>query len=83
MTTAIIQILSAIVGSVGFSLVFNLKRDKIPFIIIGAGMGWAIYLIFDYFTSSNFLSNFAASVFCTASAEFLARRRKAPAKILA
>ena len=81
MTTAIIQILSAMIGSVGFSLVFNLKRDKIPFIIVGAGMGWAIYLIFNHFTASNFLSNFAASIFCTASAEFLARRKKAPATL--
>lgn len=74
----IIQILSGILGSIGFALVFNLKRDKIPFIIVGSGMGWAIYLICYYFTENLFLSNVAASIFCTASAEILARWRKAP-----
>lgn len=78
MTDYIIQILSGILGSIGFALVFNLKRDKLPYIIFGSGMGWAIYLIFYYFTENLFLSNIAASVFCTASAEILARWRKAP-----
>lgn len=79
MTTYIIQILSAIIGSVGFALIFNLKRAKIPFIIIGSGLGWAVYLLCYHFTQSTFLSNMLAAVFCTASAEFLARWRKAPA----
>ena len=78
MTDYIIQILSGILGSIGFALVFNLKRDKLPYIIFGSGMGWAIYLIFYYFIENLFLSNIAASVFCTASAEILARWRKAP-----
>lgn len=78
MTDYIIQILSGILGSIGFALVFNLKRDKLPYIIFGSGMGWAIHLIFYYFTENLFLSNVAASVFCTASAEILARWRKAP-----
>lgn len=81
MTTNIIQILSGILGSIGFALIFNLKKDKIPYIIVGAGMGWAIYLLCYHYTTNLFLSNVAASVFCTASAEVLARWRKAPATL--
>ena len=81
MTEYIIQILSGILGSVGFALIFNLKRDKIPYIILGSGMGCAIYLICYHYTQNLFLSNVAASVFCTASAEFLARWRKAPSSL--
>ena len=32
MTTYIIQIIAAIIGSIGFALTFNLKKAKIPFI---------------------------------------------------
>ena len=74
----IIQILSGILGSIGFALVFNLKKDKLPYIVFGSGMSWAIYLICYHFTENLFLSNVAASIFCTASAEILARWRKAP-----
>lgn len=81
MITNIIQILSGILGSIGFALIFNLKKDKIPYIIVGAGMGWAIYLLCYHYTQNLFLSNVAASVFCTGSAEFLARWRKAPATL--
>lgn len=81
MTDYIIQVVSAIVGSVGFALIFHVKRDKIPFIILGSGLGTAVYLFFDYYTQNAFLSNMLAAVFCTASAEFLARWRKAPATL--
>ena len=81
MIANIIQILAGILGSIGFALIFNLKRDKLPDIIIGSGLGWAIYLLCYHYTQNVFLSNVAASVFCTASAEFLARWRKAPSTL--
>lgn len=79
MTTYFIQVLSAIVGSIGFALIFNVKRDKIPFIIVGSGLGMVVYLWVYHYTHNTFLSNMLAAVSCTASAEFLARWRKAPA----
>lgn len=79
MTTYFIQVISGIVGSIGFSLIFNLKRAQIPYIIVGSGLGTAIYLFVYHYTQNTFLSNMLAAVFCTASAEFLARWRKAPA----
>ena len=81
MTDYIIQVISAIVGSVGFALIFHVKRDKIPYIILGSGLGTVVYLFFDFYTQNVFLSNMLAAVFCTASAEFLARWRKAPATL--
>lgn len=76
-----IQILAGIVGSIGFALIFNLKKDKLPFIIIGSGIGWFIYLLCFHYTQNIFLSNVAASAFCAASAEVLARWRKAPSTL--
>jgi uncharacterized membrane protein YjjB (DUF3815 family) len=79
MTTYFIQVLTGVIGSIGFALIFNLKRAQIPYIIVGSGIGTAVYLFVYHFTQSAFLSNMLASVFCTASAEILARIRKAPA----
>lgn len=81
MTTYIIQIIAAIIGSIGFALTFNLKKAKIPFIIVGSGLGWAIYLLCYHYTQNLFLSNVAASIFCSGSSEILARWRKAPATL--
>lgn len=81
MTTYIIQIITGIIGSIGFALIFNIKRAQIPYIIVGSGIGTAVYLFIYHFTQNTFLSNMLAAVFCTASAEFLARWRKAPATI--
>lgn len=79
MTTFFIQVLTGVIGSIGFALIFNLKKAQIPYIIAGSGIGTAIYLLVYRFSQSAFLSNMLASVFCTASAEILARLRKAPA----
>ncbi len=81
MTTYITQIIAAVIGSLGFALIFNLKREKIFYALLGAGMGWAVYLICAQFTDNAFVTNMVASVFCTASAEFLARLRKAPSTL--
>ena len=54
MTDYIIQVVSAIVGSVGFALIFHVKRDKIPYIILGSGLGTAVYLFFDFYTQNTY-----------------------------
>jgi uncharacterized membrane protein YjjB (DUF3815 family) len=79
MTTIFIQVLTGVIGSIGFALLFNLKKAQIPYIIAGSAIGTAIYLLLYRVTESPFLSNLIASIFCTASAEVLARVRKAPA----
>lgn len=81
MSAYIIQILAGILGSIGFALILNLKPNKMPYTILGAGICWAIYLTCYHYTENIFLSSVAASIFSTASAEFLARWRKAPATL--
>ena len=81
MTSFLIQVFTGVIGSIGFALIFNLKKVQIPYIIAGSAIGTAIYLLLYRLTESPFLSNMIASVFCTASAEVLARVRKAPATL--
>lgn len=78
MISYIIQIISASLGSVGFALLFNLRRDKLPYIAIGSALGYCIYLALMHCTSSTLIANMAAAMFCTALAEIYARWRKAP-----
>ncbi|MCD8326611.1 MAG: threonine/serine exporter family protein [Lachnospiraceae bacterium] len=78
MVSYIIQIISASLGSVGFALLFNLRKDKIPYITVGAALGYCIYLALMHYTASILISNMAAAMFCTALAEIYARWRKAP-----
>lgn len=81
MEQILIQIISATIGSIGFALVFNVKRDKFRYVIFGAFLGITAYFIADSVTHSTFVSNLIAAVVCTASAEFMARWRKAPATL--
>ncbi len=77
----IIQIVSASLGAVGFALLFNLRKNKVPYVMVGAAAGYFIYLLLMHFTSNTFLSNMIAAMFCTVLAEFYARWRKAPSTL--
>ncbi|MCD7738967.1 MAG: threonine/serine exporter family protein [Lachnospiraceae bacterium] len=78
MLSYVIQIISASLGSVGFALLFNLRRDKIPYVTAGSAIGYCIYLMVMHFTASTLIANMAAAMFCTGLAEIYARWRKAP-----
>ncbi len=77
----IIQIVSASLGAVGFALLFNLRKDKVPYVMVGSAAGYSIYLLLMHCTASTLLANMFAAMFCTALAEFYARWRKAPSTL--
>ncbi|MCD7864370.1 MAG: threonine/serine exporter family protein [Lachnospiraceae bacterium] len=79
--STIIQIASASLGAVGFALLFNLRKNKIPYVMVGSAAGYCIYLLLMHCTASTLLSNMVAAMFCTALAEFYARWRKAPSTL--
>lgn len=81
MISVIIQVISASLGAVGFALLFNLRKDKVPYVMAGSAAGYCIYLLLMHYTASTLLSNMIAAMFCTALAEFYARWRKAPSTL--
>ncbi|MCD7750785.1 MAG: threonine/serine exporter family protein [Lachnospiraceae bacterium] len=81
MISVIIQVVSASLGAVGFALLFNLRKDKVPYVMAGSAAGYCIYLLLMHYTASTLLSNMIAAMFCTALAEFYARWRKAPSTL--
>ena len=77
-----IQIFSAFVGCIGFSLFYNLKRSHVIYASIGGAATWAIYLFFStVFTNDLFVPNFLASIFVGVFAETMAKVNKAPATV--
>ncbi|MBQ0052796.1 MAG: threonine/serine exporter family protein [Treponema sp.] len=73
-----IQILSAILGSFGFGIVFKMKRRRLIFACIGGGITWTIYLVCQNYGMSSFISNFIATFFASAFAKAIASRIKTP-----
>ena len=83
MIDALLQILWAWVGSLGFLLIFNQRslRLLIPGSLCGA-FSWAVYLLCDMvFNMGIFLCSLWAAVFLALYAELMARVIKAPTTV--
>lgn len=81
MRTEIIQVVCAVIGSLGFSFIFHLKRDKLLVASVGGGLTWLFYLLVVHRVNGEFAAYFLATVFATFYAELMARVKKAPATI--
>jgi len=69
----LIQIITAYIGSLGFALLFNIKKERILYASIGG--------ISFYYWNDIFISNMIASILGTAYSELLARIHKAPTTV--
>ena len=76
---AFIIILSGMIGTVGFSILFKSDKNRIFCNAIGGALTCLLYVICCYFFESIFLQNFFPALFVTAYAEVMARIVKAPA----
>ena len=80
MSHAIIQIICAGFGTLGFSLFFRVRPAHLLFATLGGILSWTVYLICYHWLDVFFSSLIAAFVVCL-WAELMARARKAPATI--
>lgn len=73
-------IITAFLGSLGFALLYGLKRKYLIFASIGGLISWSIYLVFSFaFKESGiFLPCFIATVVTAAYVNFIAVRLQAP-----
>lgn len=81
MKTALIQLLTAFISSLGFSMLFGLRRRFLPYAALGGLLCWGVYLGMDAWTHKEFLSCLVAAAFAVVFAELLARRLKTPATL--
>ena len=77
----LLQLLTAFLGSLGFSILFGLRKKHLLAAALGGLLAWGLYLLAESRLHSPFFSNLFASAFAVLYAEFLARRLKCPATL--
>ena len=77
-----IGLLTALLGSAGFALIFNVRKQLLPLAALGGAVCWGTYLLAGCATESVFLQSFAASAATAIWSETFARVKKTPAQYL-
>lgn len=76
-----IQLVSSIIGTLGFCLFFNIKKDKLLFGLIGGIISIIVLFICNDLGMPLMIQNMIASVVATMYSEIIARIVKAPATV--
>lgn len=79
MKDAVIQLITALLGGIGFGLLFGMHRRHILPAALGGVLAWAIYLGIVKLSGTEFLACLVAASVAVFYGETLARLRKAPA----
>lgn len=74
----IIKSFYALLATLGFGVLFNIKGKNLIFASIGGAITWFLYLLSKSYTSSDIISLFYASVAAGLYSELMARFLKSP-----
>lgn len=77
-TDYIIQLISAFLGSMGFALLFNIKKSHLITGSIGGFISWGVYLIVFAVWKNEAVGYFFGAVAANLFSEIIARIRKTP-----
>jgi len=75
------ELATAFFGSLGFALLFHVRREKLLLASLGGLLSWSVYLLAGMFFYEEAVRYFAASVVLTVYGEALARVVKCPATL--
>ena len=82
MTGDLIRVAAAFVGCIGFSIFFNMKKERLLYAAVLGTFSGAIYILCEHLFAENvFLTNMIPALICTLLSELSARWKKAPAVI--
>ena len=82
MFNAVVQLITACIGALGFSLLFNVRKERLPAASFGGLLVWGVYILADWFcTGGVFLPSVCAAACASVYAEAMARIEKAPATV--
>ena len=81
METNLLQLITAALGSLGFSLVFNVRGKPLLWGALGGLLAWGSYLLFKAQGTSDVVGYLLASMLITVYSEVCARRFRAPATV--
>ena len=79
--TILTQLVTAFAGSLGFALLFNIRRDRLFPAAMGGLLAWGVYLLVDPLVAWDVPRFFIASLALTLYAEIMARVKKSPATV--
>ena len=82
MKDIMIQLMTAFIGVVGFSIMFNVRGSKLFINGLGGAVSWLVYIITLSVSSDKVISCFTATVFMAVLSEILARVIKTPVILL-
>lgn len=77
----VMELTTAFLGSLGFALVFQVRREKLLLASLGGLLAWGVYLLMGFATDQDVVRYFAAAVALTVYGELLARVVKCPATL--
>lgn len=78
MMDAIIQVLAALIGTLVFGLIFNIRGKKLLVGALGGMLAWALFLLLGLWIPSEVARYFLVSVAIAGYAEIFARVLKTP-----
>lgn len=81
MRYVLVQLLTAFLGSLGFSMLFGLRRRHLFTAALLGLLSWGVYLLAEHFLHSLFFANLLAAAFAVLCAELMARVYKCPATL--
>lgn len=82
MTDWMIQLITAFAGSLGFALLFHLRRRLLFTASLGGLLSWGVYLLGTHMTNGIFLPCLCCAAFAALYGEIAARLLKAPATVI-
>lgn len=77
----IIQLITGMLGSLGFALLFGLKKQYLIAAALGGLLNWGLYLAGMYMFNAVFFAGLLASATSALYSEIIARIKKAPATL--
>lgn len=81
MMNIVMQLVTAFLGSLGFALLFQVRRERLLLASLGGLLAWGVYLLMGLITQQDVVRYFVASVILTIYGETLARVVKCPATL--
>lgn len=78
-TTGLMQICMSFIGSLGFSVLFNVRGSKVFLSALGGGVSWSLFLLMQPWIPNIPYRYFVCACFVALYAEILARVLKTPA----
>ena len=76
--TEFTQIIAGFIGTLGFTILFNLRGKRLVFTAVGGFLSWTLFVVFDNFEVGEALNYFIVAFLISVYAEIMAMALKCP-----